>query len=116
MAILLSLAILIGSIVSSEAQIGLASVFNGGRTARGDYLHGHEMAVAHRTLALGTKINIKNLSNGLQTTAIIRDRGPFIKHRIIDCLPRIATILGFRKKGLQLVEITVVRKNRKEFI
>jgi rare lipoprotein A len=106
MAILLSALIILGSILPSQAQIGLASIFSGGRTARGDYLHGHEWAIAHRWLPLGTKVLITNKRNGRQVVAVIRDRGPYVRGRIIDCLPRVAYALGFNhRQGLAKVEI-----------
>lgn len=106
MAILLSLIIFLGSILPSYSQIGYASIFNGGKTARGDYLYGHEFAVAHKTLKMGTRILIINKYNNRRVIAVIRDKGPYIRSRIIDCLPRVANALGFGyRQGLAKVEI-----------
>lgn len=38
-----------------------------------------DRGVAHRTLPLGTKIRITNLRTQLSTTAIVLDRGPFVR-------------------------------------
>ena len=38
----------------------------------------------HRTLPFGTLVRVTNLSNGRTTVVRINDRGPFVKHRVID--------------------------------
>lgn len=39
---------------------------------------------AHRSLPLGTPVRVTNLTNGLQVTCRVADRGPFVAGRIID--------------------------------
>jgi|SRR6516164_5593015 rare lipoprotein A len=107
MAILLSIVIFLSTVLPSTAQLGLASIYSGGRTARGDYLYGHEMAVAHRWLPLGTRILIVNKTTGRRVIAVVRDRGPYAgRGKIVDCLPRVASALGFGyRQGLARVEL-----------
>jgi rare lipoprotein A len=63
---------------------------------------------AHRTLPLGTKVRVTNLSNQRSTVLVVNDRGPFIKGRIIDVSTHAANVLGFRRAGLAQVQIDTV--------
>ena len=63
-----------------------------GRTASG--MH-HHYGVAHRTLPFGTRLCIDNPSNGRQVTAVVTDRGPFVKGRTIDVNQNVRLALGF---------------------
>lgn len=40
--------------------------------------------VAHKTRSCGSSVRITNLANGRSITAIVTDRGPFIKGRCVD--------------------------------
>ena len=56
----------------------------GNRTASGERFNPSALTAAHRTLPLGSKIKVTNKSNGKSVVVRINDRGPFIKHRLID--------------------------------
>ena len=56
----------------------------GNRTASGERFNPAALTAAHRTLPLGSKIRVTNKSNGKSVVVRINDRGPFIKHRLID--------------------------------
>jgi rare lipoprotein A (peptidoglycan hydrolase) len=55
------------------------------------------MGVAHKTLPLGTKIQI--VYDGTVVNATVCDRGPYIAGRDIDLQPAVATALGFDGVG-----------------
>jgi rare lipoprotein A (peptidoglycan hydrolase) len=59
------------------------------------------MTVAHKTLPFGTKILLYNLATGRQVVVTVRDRGPFIKGRELDCSEGVARQLGFYRKGVE---------------
>lgn len=42
------------------------------------------LTAAHRTLPKGTVVTVTNLANGKSVNVVIRDRGPYVKGRIID--------------------------------
>ena len=63
-----------------------------GRTASGMRVH---YGVAHRTLPFGTQVQITNPANGRSVTAVVTDRGPFIKGRTLDVNQNVARALGF---------------------
>lgn len=56
----------------------------GNRTASGERFNPAALTAAHRTLPLGSKIRVTNKGNGKSVVVRINDRGPFIKHRLID--------------------------------
>jgi rare lipoprotein A len=57
---------------------------HGRLTASGRRFDMYELTAAHRTLPLGTRLRVTNLSNGRSVTVTITDRGPFVKGRVID--------------------------------
>lgn len=118
LAIFVSLLILIGSTLTASAktEVGIASIFTGGHTSDGRFLSRGDWGVAHKTLPIGTKIMITNRLTNAHVIVPVRDRGPYIRGRIVDCLPAVATMLGFVHRGLQLVEIRVVEWPRSRII
>jgi rare lipoprotein A len=92
---------------SAADQNGVASVYStesGGGTATGQKLTPETLTAAHRTLPFGTKVKVTNKSNGRFVVVTIKDRGPFVRGRIIDVSPAAARVLGFF--GLAQVTIT----------
>ncbi len=69
-------------------QEGIASFyaddFHGKRTANGEIYNMHTLTAAHRTLPLGTLVEVTNLANQKKVIVRINDRGPFKDDRIID--------------------------------
>jgi rare lipoprotein A len=60
---------------------------SGEETASGEQLHEDSLTAAHRTLPLGTVIEVTNSQNGRKAVVRINDRGPFVRGRIIDLTP-----------------------------
>lgn len=58
--------------------------FHGKKTASGERYNQNAFTAAHKTLPFGTKLKVTNLNNGLSTTVVVNDRGPFKGGRIID--------------------------------
>lgn len=58
--------------------------FHGRRTASGTVYNMNSMTCAHRTLPFGTKLLVKNPSNGKACTVTVTDRGPFHGKRVLD--------------------------------
>ncbi len=69
----------------------------------------YAMVAAHKTLPLGTRVRVTNLSNRKSVVVTIRDRGPYVAGRIIDMSNRAAKLLGMRAKGVTKVRIEVLR-------
>ncbi|MDB5976605.1 MAG: rare lipoprotein [Nevskia sp.] len=64
-------------------------------------------AAASKTLPLGSRAKVTNLHNGRSAEVVIKDRGPFVKGRIIDLSPKTARALGFHT-GTVPVEVTPI--------
>ena len=65
-------------------------------------------SAASKTLPLGTKARVTNLKNGSSTVVEIRDRGPYVKGRIVDVSPQTADKLGLKENGTAPVEVKPV--------
>jgi len=95
-----------------RAIIGRASwygAFHHGRpTATGERFDMEALTAAHRTLRLGTRLRVTNLSNGKSVEVRVNDRGPYIAGRIIDLSRAAAAALGGVDAGVFLVQLTVL--------
>jgi rare lipoprotein A len=98
----------------SAVQHGKASWYgvrcNGGtKTASGERLSNSASTAAHKTLPMGTKVRVTNLSNGKSEIVRINDRGPFKKGRVIDVTEGVAQRLGFYSRGIVPVKVEVLK-------
>jgi rare lipoprotein A len=96
----------------AKPQVGEASWygpgFHGRRTASGEIFDMHAISAAHRTLPLGTVIEVRNLENGRTLVARVNDRGPWVHGRIVDLSMAAAEELGLYRSGVARVRVTVV--------
>jgi len=98
--------------VVGGVQVGVASWygpgFHGNRTANGEIYDQYEMTAAHRTLPLGTRAMVTNLTNGRSVEVRINDRGPFVDGRVIDLSYAAARTLAVVGPGTARVRIDVL--------
>jgi rare lipoprotein A len=89
-------------------QCGTASWYDerGTQAADGSAVDPAALTSAHRTLPLGTKVRVENLSNGRSTTVESNDRGPFTQGRLIDVSRAAAEQLAFIDGGVTRVRIS----------
>jgi rare lipoprotein A len=66
------------------------------------------LTAAHRSLPLGSRVKVTNLSNGESVVVRINDRGPVPASRIIDLSYAAAELLHLRAKGIQRVRLDVL--------
>ena len=91
------------------SQRGLASYYwEPQRTASGERFNPREMTAAHKTLPLGTVVEVRNTRNGNTVEVRINDRGPYVGGRIIDLSQAAAERLAFGRSGVVPVEIHIV--------
>ena len=94
---------------SGLKRVGMASYygqrFSGRTMADGTRMRPESDNAASRTLPLGTTALVTNLRDGRTALVTIRDRGPYIKGRIIDVSPRTAKLLGMLDAGVVQVEV-----------
>lgn len=94
---------------------GLASWYGGdgdgfaGRpTANGETFDPEQFTCAHRTLPLGSFVEVENLLNRKRAVLRVNDRGPFVKGRVLDLSRRGAEELGFLTQGTTRIRLRSV--------
>lgn len=90
-------------------EVGIASWygpdFHQQPTATGEIYDMYAMTAAHRTLPLGTWVEVTALDTNRKVRVRINDRGPFVKERILDLSYGAAKELGILREGTARVEI-----------
>ena len=94
------------------AHIGEASWygpgFQGKKTASGEIFDDSKLTAAHKTIPLGSKAKVTNLTNGKTVEVKINDRGPFIDGRMVDLSRAAAKALGMIDRGTARVQIDLL--------
>ncbi|HEV8267820.1 MAG TPA: septal ring lytic transglycosylase RlpA family protein [Thermoanaerobaculia bacterium] len=97
---------------SGATQRGLASwygtEFANLPTASGEIFRPEKVSAAHRTLPLGTVVDVVNEKNGRTVRVRINDRGPFVAGRVVDLSRAAAEEIGSVVDGVVPVTLTVV--------
>lgn len=91
-------------------QKGMASWY--GRensvSSTGKRLNHRAPGLAHKTLPIGTMVKITSVRTNKTITAIVEDRGPYKKNRIVDLNYPAAKQLGILKDGVTKVEVELI--------
>ena len=101
---------------AQSGQVGWASWYgkqhHGQKTASGEPFSRWQLTAAHRSLPLGTKVKVTNLRTGQDVVVTINDRGPHGggKRRIIDLSEAAAKRIGLVQRGVEQVQVVVVRR------
>ncbi|HJV48291.1 MAG TPA: septal ring lytic transglycosylase RlpA family protein [Geothrix sp.] len=82
--------------------------FSGRPTASGELFDPEQYTCAHRTLPLGSFVEVENLENHKRTVLRVNDRGPFVKGRILDLSKRGAQDLGLIGQGTSRIRLRSV--------
>lgn len=94
---------------SAYEQVGTASWygpgFHGKETANGETFNQYDLTAAHRSLPLGTEVEVTNIKNGKSVEVEINDRGPYVGGRVIDLSHAAAVAIGIKDKGVAKVKI-----------
>ncbi len=95
-----------------SAERGLASwygkEFDGLPTASGETFRPEKVSAAHRTLPLGSIVDVTNERNGKTVRVKVNDRGPFVAGRIVDLSKAAAAEIGSVGDGVVPVSLRVV--------
>jgi peptidoglycan lytic transglycosylase len=99
--------------LSGRARTGIASfyakMFFGRKMADGTPMDPDGDNAASRTLPLGTRARVTNLTTGRSSVVTIKDRGPYVMGRIVDLSPATAREIGITPRmGLAKVEVTPI--------
>jgi rare lipoprotein A len=89
---------------SGKAHKGKASYyggkFKGRKMADGSRMNPAANTAASKTLPLGTTARVTNLESGKSAVVTIRDRGPYVRDRIVDVTPKVAEKLEMKEEGV----------------
>lgn len=107
-----------GRPAASVIERGVASWYGPGfhrrRTASGEIYDQESLTAAHRTLAFGSIVEVRNLANDRRVRVRINDRGPFAKGRIIDLSRRAARSIEMLGPGTTEVELRLLQGSPEE--
>ncbi|MDP4200009.1 MAG: septal ring lytic transglycosylase RlpA family protein [Bacteroidota bacterium] len=96
----------------NSATQGLASwyggMFHGHKTAMGTTYNMYAMTAAHRSLPLGTWVQVTNEQNGKSAIVQVTDRGPYVANRIMDLSYAAAQKLGYASSGTTHISMKVI--------
>lgn len=84
------------------------SDFHGGTTASGAEYDMNSYTAAHRTLPLGTVVEVTEEDSGRSVLVCINNRGPFKAGRVIDLSQAAAKDLGIKQRGIAPVNLKVI--------
>jgi len=115
--VLVSCAAVEPGISPDGVQEGIASWygsdFHGKPTASGETYNMYAMTAAHKTLPLGTTLEVTNLENDKRISVVVNDRGPFVAGRIIDLSYKAAKGLDIVGPGTAPVRLRVTGRDQK---
>jgi len=104
-----------GFSTSGYSELGAASWyggdgdgFEGKPTASGEIFDPSRLTCAHRTLPLGSYVEVENLDNAKKAIFRVNDRGPFSRGRVLDVSRQGAKDLGFLGQGVARVKLRAV--------
>jgi len=99
------------AITVQGTEVGVSSWygpgFHGNATASGERYDQEALTAAHRSLPLGTWIDVRNLTNNKTIRVRVNDRGPYKKGRVLDLSYAAARALDIVDHGTANVEIRV---------
>ncbi len=84
------------------------SKFNGSRTASGEKFDSAQKTAAHKTLPFGTLLRVTSTETDKSVIVKVTDRGPFVKHRVLDISHAAAKEIGVVGNGVFHAKIEVV--------
>ena len=96
-----------------HVETGIASwygkPYDGRQSASGEVYDMEAMVAAHKTMPFQTWVRVYNLSNQKSVDVRIIDRGPFVKHRIIDLSHAAALAIDMVGPGTAKVRLVVIK-------
>ena len=104
-----------GQVIKGNASY-YADKFHGLRTASGEIYNKDSMTCAHLKYPFGTILKVRNPLNDRTVYVRVTDRGPYVKHRIIDLSRAAARELDIIQAGFSMVEITPFFPNEVPFL
>ncbi|MCD2184735.1 septal ring lytic transglycosylase RlpA family protein [Rhizobium sp. GN54] len=69
------------------------------KTASGERMDPTQLTAAHKTMKLGTKIEVTSSETGKSVVVRVNDRGPFVRGRVLDLSKAAAMEIGMISAG-----------------
>ncbi len=82
--------------------------FGGLQTASGEIFDPELFTAAHKTLPLGTRLQVENPDNQMRVEVTVNDRGPFIEGRDLDLSARAFRSIANPNQGVIQVNVTLL--------
>ena len=112
---LITLFLMTQHVESQESTRGKASYYSdrlhGRLMSNGQKYHRDSLTCAHRKFPFGTKLLVRNVTNGKEVVVTVTDRGPYSKRYILDLSRAAASQLGIIRAGFCVCEITPIHEN-----
>jgi rare lipoprotein A len=93
----------------AQTQQGLGTFYHvrhwGSKTTSGEPYHPFVFSAAHRSLPLGTWVEVEFPKTGKKTIVRVNDRGPFLRGGVIDVSKVAAQELGLVSYGISKVKV-----------
>jgi len=99
---------LVGKVVQRGKVSWYGRRFAGRKTASGERYDPGALTMAHRSLPLGSVVDVTNNANGRHLRVRVNDRGPYCAGRVADLSRAASQRLGFKDKGVTEATIRVV--------
>lgn len=97
---ILAIILLAASAAEANHGCGRASWYAlSSKTASGERMDPTQLTAAHKTMRLGTKIEVTNPENGRSVVVRVNDRGPFVRGRVLDLSKAAAKEIGMISAG-----------------
>ncbi|HZK77003.1 MAG TPA: septal ring lytic transglycosylase RlpA family protein, partial [Candidatus Kapabacteria bacterium] len=71
----------------------------------------YAMTAAHRSLPLGTWVQVTNEANGKSVVVEVTDRGPYVANRVMDLSYAAAQKLGYANAGTTHISMRILGTN-----
>jgi rare lipoprotein A len=90
-----------GQVAGEEVVASWYGRYHHGLTmANGEPFDMYAPTIAHKNIPLGTRVLLKNPDTGVEVTATVTDRGPYVKGRDVDLSYKLAQSLSLDKQGV----------------
>ena len=93
-------------------ELGEASFYggkhHGRKMANGQVFDQWSDSCAHKKHRFGTSLRVTHMVSRRSVVCVVRDRGPFVRGRIVDLSVKSASDLGIRVQGVAPVTVEVI--------
>jgi rare lipoprotein A len=97
---------------NAQIQKGLGTFYHqshwGGRTYSGEKYHPYVYSAAHKSLPMGSWVEVVLVKTGKKVVVRVNDRGPFFRGGVIDVSKCAAQDLGLVPFGISKVEVRLL--------